>query len=105
MGDAVDSQGCLAYCLLHESVSFRWYSLPGQPAPARQSPARRMIQPEVVCISNARDLTKETSASEVVGFDVVDSRYPSEVGFVQPNTSDSGHCERKRRDQGPRLKK
>ena len=62
-----------------------------------------MVQPEVVCVSDTRDLPKEASTTKVVGLDVVDGRNPPQVGFIQANRSYGRQCQSNRRNQGPRL--
>lgn len=63
------------HSLFHELISFCWHGLPRQPTPAGQTPTRRVIQSEIVRISNARNLTEQASATKIVGFDVVHSGY------------------------------
>lgn len=64
------------YCLVGQLLSGRGNSLPRQPVPASYPPTRRMEQPEVICIADARNAAKQASSTKVARLYVVDAWNP-----------------------------
>jgi hypothetical protein len=62
-----------------------------------------MVQPEIVRIANTSDLTEDPFASEIIGFDVINSGYPTKICLVQAESNNRGACQRDCWDHGPRV--
>jgi hypothetical protein len=66
-----------AYSLVSEFVSLDGHFLPREPTPSCYPATRRVVQPEVVCITDTGDLTEKPFASELFRFDMVNTWYSS----------------------------